>query len=189
MSRPPKPIAVIKGEGKSHRTKKEIEARERGEASTLSGISLKERPEVKNNTVAHKEFLRLSKLLRSLDKDDAVYEPVINRYCLIQAECTDLEEQKEYFYNLTRKLEDSWDNDLDDLGPEIKADYYLKFIRELVKLQNGIIKLDGNLQTKRRMLFDIERENIMTIAAALRSIPKQEEKSENPLLKALSGRK
>jgi hypothetical protein len=35
------------------------------------------------------------------------------------------------------------------------------------------------------MLLDIEKENIMTIAAALRSIPKKDDKSENPLLKAL----
>jgi diphthamide biosynthesis methyltransferase len=35
------------------------------------------------------------------------------------------------------------------------------------------------------MLLDIEKENIMTIAAALRSIPKNEEKSSNKLLEAL----
>lgn len=188
MPTPGKPIKVITSEGKSHVTKKQIDARERAEASTLSGVGLKERPEVKNNTVAHKEFLRLSKLLKTLNKDDAVYEPVINRYCLIQAECTDLEEQKEYFYNLIKMLQQSWRNDLSDLDPEMKADYYIQFVKEIAKLQNGIIKLDGNLQTKRRMLFDIERENIMTIAAALRSIPKQEPKQEDALLKALGQR-
>lgn len=187
MPTPPKPISVIKSEGKSHVTKKQIQARQEAEKATLSGVAIKERPEVKNNAVAHKEFLRVTKLLNNLDKNDAVYEPVINRYCLIQAECTDLEEQKEHFYALVKKLKESWDNDLDELEPEIKADYYLKYIRELVKLQNGIIKLDGALQTKRRMLFDIEKENIMTIAAALRSIPKKEEVSEDPLLKALRG--
>jgi hypothetical protein len=44
---------------------------------------------------------------------------------------------------------------------------------------------DRQIQVKRKMLFDIERENIMTIAAALRSIPKKEVKDSNPLREAL----
>lgn len=188
MSRPPKPIAVIKSEGKSHRTNKEIEFREKAESSTLSGTVLKERPEVKNNTVAHKEFLRLNKLLKSLEKNDAVYEPVINRYCLLQAECADIEEQKIYFYNLVKELKKSFKEVTDEFEDrEFAANLLVDHSRQMANLQNGIIKLDSNLQTKRRMLFDIERENIMTIAAALRSIPKQEEKGEDPLLKVLRG--
>lgn len=188
MSRPPKPIAVIKSEGKSHRTIKEIEFREKAESSTLSGAILKERPEVKNNTVAHKEFLRLNKLLKSLEKNDAVYEPVINRYCLLQAECADIEEQKIYFYNLVKELKKSFKEVADEFEDrEFAATLLIDHSRQMANMQNGIIKLDANLQTKRRMLFDIERENIMTIAAALRSIPKQEEKGEDPLLKVLRG--
>lgn len=186
MPTPPKPISVIKSEGKSHVTKKQIQARQEAEKATLSGVAIKERPEVKNNAVAHKEFLRVTKLLNNLDKNDAVYEPVINRYCLIQAECADLEEQKEYFYILIKGLQHSFEI-LDGIDPQAKAEMYIAFAKELVKLQNGIIKLDGALQTKRRMLFDIEKENIMTIAAALRSIPKKEEATEDPLLKALRG--
>lgn len=188
MSRPPKPVAVLKAEGKSHRTKEEIEKREKAEEGTLSGVSLKERPEVKNNAVAHKEFLRLSKILKNLDKFDAVYEPVINRYCLIQAECADLEEQKAYYYNLTKVLKESFKSVIDEIeSAEECAVLLIEHSKEMARLQAGILKLDAALQTKRRMLFDIERENIMTIAAALRSIPKQEEKSEDPLLKALMG--
>lgn len=186
MPTPPKPISVIKSEGKSHVTKKQIQARQEAEKATLSGVAIKERPQVKNNTVAHKEFLRVTKLLNNLEKNDAVYEPVINRYCLIQAECTDLEEQKEYFYNLIKKLDDSWDG-LDDISPSEKAEMYIDLAKEMARLQNGILKIDAALQTKRRMLFDIEKENIMTIAAALRSIPKQETQQEDPLLKALRG--
>jgi hypothetical protein len=47
------------------------------------------------------------------------------------------------------------------------------------------MSIDKMVQTKRKMLLDIEKENIMTIAAALRSIPKKEEKSSNKLLEAL----
>jgi hypothetical protein len=49
-----------------------------------------------------------------------------------------------------------------------------------------MIALDKQIQTKRKMLLDIEKENIMTIAAALRSIPKKTDEKENPLLKALN---
>ena len=36
-------------------------------------------------------------------------------------------------------------------------------------------------------MFKIERENCMTLASALRAIPKKPEKASNPLLEALSG--
>lgn len=189
MPTPPKPINVIKSEGKSHVTKKQIKQRESAEKATLSGMKITERPEVKNNATAHKEFKRVTKLLDILDKNDAVYESVINRYCLIQAECSDLEEQMEYFHILVRELKLSWKNDLSELDIATIADYHIKFSKEMIKLKNGILKLDLALQAKRRMLFDIEKENIMTIAAALRSIPKQEVPEEDPLLKVLQGSK
>ena len=52
---------------------------------------------------------------------------------------------------------------------------------------NSVLTIDRNIAQKRKMLLDIEKENIMTIASALRSIPKKEEKQENPLLKILRG--
>jgi hypothetical protein len=53
-------------------------------------------------------------------------------------------------------------------------------------MQNSIISLDRQIQSKRKMLFDIERDNAMTIAAALRNIPKKAEKNQNALLEALN---
>lgn len=47
MARPAKPASVIKLEGKSHRTKKELRTREQAENSLLSGTKLKESEEVK----------------------------------------------------------------------------------------------------------------------------------------------
>jgi len=43
------------------------------------------------------------------------------------------------------------------------------------------------IDKKRKMMLEIDKENVMTISAALRSIPKQPEKKENPLLAALRG--
>ena len=55
-------------------------------------------------------------------------------------------------------------------------------------IQKNIVNLDKQIQAKRKMLLDIEKENVMTIASALRCIPKKEDKdAENPLLKVLRG--
>jgi len=176
MPTPPKPYLVLKAEKKSHRTKAELKLREEGEKALVTGAALKERPEVKSNPVAHKEFLRLNKLLKAIGKNDAIYEAVINRYCLLQGECADYENT---IMNLKQDLE------------ELKENRHSMDRVEYYKLKNDIEKLidskDRQLQTKRKMLFDIERDNCLTIAAALRSIPKKAEKNENPLLKALNG--
>ena len=53
---------------------------------------MKERPEVRENETAHKEFLRLKKLLEKIDKFDDMYGAVINRYCILYAETKEFEE-------------------------------------------------------------------------------------------------
>ena len=53
-------------------------------------------------------------------------------------------------------------------------------------MQKNLVSLDRQVQSKRKMLSDIEKENIMTIAASLRSVPKKPEKKVNPLKEALS---
>lgn len=176
MPTPPKPFTVLVSEKKSHRTKNELKQRKRGEEALASGAALKERPEVKANPVAHKEFMRLNKLLKKIEKNDAIYEPVINRYCLLQAECVEFEDKRERFYQQMDQLEEK--------SSEMEFKDYFKLQSEM---QKNIINLDKQIQSKRKMLLDLEKENIMTIAAALRSIPKKSEKEENPLLKALNG--
>lgn len=73
------------------------------------------------------------------------------------------------------------------MDPESRASYLIEYTKSIDRLLRNIINLDKQIQTKRRMLFDIEKENIMTIASALRSIPKEVKTEENPLLKALQG--
>lgn len=154
--------------------------REEGEKALVSGVTLKERPEVKANPTAHKEFLRINKLLKNIEKNDAIYEPIINRYCLLQAECLDFEEKREAYYNDLNEL-------ISDKENFINNDNLATYYKMKSDIQKNIINLDKQVQSKRKMLLDIEKENIMTIAAALRSIPKKVEKEDNPLLKALNG--
>jgi ABC-type microcin C transport system permease subunit YejB len=178
MPTPSKPFTVLKAEGKSHRTKAELKQRERGEEALATGVTLKERSEVKDNPVAHKEFLRINKLLKNIEKNDAIYESVINRYCMLQAECKDFEEKRESFYRDIQELAE----DKDKLINEISLSTYYRMKNNM---QKQIIALDKQVQAKRKMLLDIEKENVMTIAAALRSIPKEAKTEENPLLKVL----
>lgn len=60
MARPSKSAAVLDDETLSHRTKAEIEDRKSAEEALVSGEKLKERAEVRENKIAHWEFLRVN---------------------------------------------------------------------------------------------------------------------------------
>ena len=172
MSRAPKPVIILADERKSHMTKAEIKFRKQAEAALLSDTKFKEKPEVKNNPVAHKEFLRLKKLFLSIGKNDGLYENAVNRYCQLFAECHDFEEKRERFYNDMEELKKQFDNGtLDFISYDVRR----------AKLAGLIIQLDKQVMSKRTMMLALEKENVMTIAASLRSIPKKAEaKPENP---------
>lgn len=179
MPTPAKPFKVLLAENKSHRTKAELQLREEGEEALSTKIKMKERKEVKQNKVAHKEFKRITELLENIEKNDALYENVINRYAILLAECSEFEEKRERFYNDMEKIEEEYVND---------EDFTIKEYYNLINsMQKNIVDLDKQIQAKRKMMLDIEKENVMTIASALRSIPKKESKEDNPLLKVLRG--
>lgn len=190
MARPPKPVAQLVAEGKSHRTKSELKQRKDAEDALLTGFALKVKPEVRQNEVAYKEFKRLLGIFKKIGKNDAIYEAVINRYCMIYAECIDFEQKRESFHEDLQELTEDKENlvyyeteDGEEKG-EISLTTYYKMKSSM---QKTIIDLDKQVQAKRKMLMEIEKENIMTIASALRSIPKAETKpASNPLLEALN---
>lgn len=183
MPTPPKPYLVLASEKKSHRTKKELTQREEGEKSLTSGTALKERPEVARNPMAHEEFIRISELLDSIEKSDALYEPIINRYCMMQAECYDLQIKREKIYETAFVLEKK----LEELGVDADFEDLRKVVNDIACIYATMIACDKQVESKRKMLLSIEKENIMTIAAALRSIPKKEENKGNALRDALNG--
>ena len=59
----------------------------------------------------------------------------------------------------------------------------------MASLAGSMLAIDKQLQSKRKMLLDIEKENIMTITSALRSIPKKvdTESNKEKLLRAING--
>jgi uncharacterized protein YbgA (DUF1722 family) len=168
------PLSVIDGNGKAHLTKSQKKLRKQGEEALATGAALKERSEVKNNPIAHKEFLRISKLLEKINKNDAIYEVIINRYCTMVAECFDLEEKREASYQIMLKLDENFNSEIDNTPEKERAQLVRSYARAHADLMNSLLCCDSQVQSKRKMLLDIEKENIMTIAAALRSIPKKD---------------
>lgn len=169
-------------EGRSHRTKKEMRQRKQAEQSLLTGEEIKEKPEVKQNKIAHKEFLRIKKLLKNIEKNDDLYGVVINRYCLLYAECFEFEKKREKMFEQLCDLQEKEDELIEHEEMTQKEFYGIEN-----SMQKNLIALDRQVQSKRKMLLEIEKENIMTIASALRSVPKKTEKKKNPLMEALNG--
>lgn len=165
MGRPSKPTNVIQMEKKSHRTKREMAVRKAGEASTLSGHPLKEAPATKADPVAHKTYQIIRKMFKAIEKDDGLYSPMVNRYCKITSEAEKLEIERA---RTEKMLEEQEDN----LEP-----------KEFIEMMKLLVSIDRELKNKRQQLFAIEKESCMTIASALRSIPKKPEQSAMSELK------
>lgn len=180
MPTPPKPVKVLEMEKRSHRTKKELIQRKNAEAALLTGVALKEKKEVKENPVAHKEFRRLRALLKSIDKDDDLYGETINRYCILVAECEDFQQKRERIYQQLCDFQGHMDELVDNEEISWKEAYNIE-----ANMQRNLLSMDKQIQTKRKMLLDMEKENVMTIASSLRSIPKKTEKKKNALMEAL----
>ena len=170
MSRPSKTTAVLGEEKRSHRTKAELRQRAAAENALITGKKMRERSEVKDN----KEWQRIRGLLEAAGKNEALYEATINRYCMLHAECLDFERKRQLFSNQLDELTEN---------TELEAADRYKY---QAQMQKNILSVDKQLQTKRRMMLDIEKECAMTISAAMRSIPKTTAEPKNPLMGILN---
>lgn len=179
MARPSKPAAVIEAEGKSHRTKAELEMRKAAEDAMLSHEPLYERAEVRKNKAAHAEFRRVAKLMGAIGKNDALYSSGLNTYCLLYAEIAKLESDRERIQAMTDKLMSKAEEICD-------PDELIQAIKAIDKLLGRVLSVGATIDQKRRLMLAIDKENVMTVSAALRSIPKTPEKAVNPILAALS---
>ena len=128
---------------------------------------------------AHRLFVTCRRLLRKIGKNDALYSTTINRYCQLYAECLDFQRKREVYHQRAFDLEQQF-------ADETKT---LAFYQTLADLEGKVIGLDRQVQAKRKMLLDIEKESCMTIAAALRAIPKQvpDETEDDDMNRFLSG--
>ena len=174
MPRPAKSANVLEFEGKSHRTKEELAYRAAGEKALLSGMNIREKDYVKKNSIAHKEFLRIEKLLEAIEKNDALQENVINRYCLIYAECHAMEKQLERSL-IALDLFDEESKELVESG-EME---FAESVRLRIEMQKQITTTGRQIHAKREMLLKIEKESLMTAAAAMRVVPKKPPPEKN----------
>lgn len=180
MGRASKPAEVIRLEGKSHRTKKELASRQRAETENLTGKQITEPAELKKDKTAHKEFLRIRQLLRLIKKDDELYGAPVRRYCINVSKLQAAEESVETMREELERLRGSRERFEEE---EKMAEYY----RLLVKMEEAVTKKEQLAQSFRKELADFEKENCMTIASSLRAIPKQPETKTNALREALNG--
>lgn len=160
----------------SHRTKREIALRAAAEKGTLTGEGMRERADVRGNLDAHKEFMRLRRLFRKIEKDDAIYAQPINDYCLLHAECL----------AIAGKI-DRIEEDLDYLEARRDEMEPVEYLQLRGALYDKELKLSAELDKKRDKKRAIEDKNLMNIQSALRSIPKKPDEKKNPLKEALSG--
>lgn len=170
--RPTKPLALVQG----HRTKAEKQVRAQAETKLLTGCQMKENPEVKANRVAHKEFRRLKKLLKTIDKDDDLFGHAINTHCTLVGEIAWLDETKQRLQSDLDKTENML-----EVSAKASEDFeaYYSARESISKL---IFSCDDKIMKKRKMSNDIGRENLLTIQSALRSIPKKAPKKEQSAL-------
>jgi predicted phage-related endonuclease len=173
MARPTKPVALVSG----HRTKDELAARREAEAAMLTGVPMKMQFQKKWHKIAAKEFERIKKLLATIGKDDALYEQIINTHCLLVEECQQIEDIRNQFIRSKEELQADYQAGRTG-NPESDGISAAEYYRLLVKLSQSIMSCDKQLMAKRKMLLDIDKENVMTVQSALRSIPKKPEKKQ-----------
>lgn len=163
--RKPKLLSEVKG----HITKAQRAARKRSEDDLMTGSALQEWPEVRANEIAHKRFQKIRNLYAALKKDDALLEPILNRYCLLLAEGRDLELIRERI-----------GQDITDLQANKGEMEFLEYIDKKQAFTGLLLKCDDKIQTKRKMLLDIEKENLGTITAMLRAAQKKPAEEKDP---------
>ena len=165
MPTPSMPLAIVKG----NINKDVRKMREKAEADLITGEALHCWQETKENPVAYKHYRRLSKLFSIIGKNDALIENVLNRYCVLLADCTEAEKRDANLQKMAERLEDQ------SVDME-----FVDYIKKALEIEKAIGANQARLNTKRKMLLDIEKENLMTLAAQMRSIPKKTKEEEAP---------
>ncbi len=185
MPTPRKSAAVLSMQDTSHKTKREIAKRKKAEQGALTGTRIKESEQTKNNELAHKEFLHMRKIMQSTGKDDDIYGNAVNRYCMLSAECLEFVQKREHIF---RELQDFCEKKDDMVENEELT--FREAYRIETEMQRNMLSIDKQIQTKRKFMLDIEKENGWTVKASLQTIPVKKENTGgamSSLKEALSG--
>ena len=173
MARPSKSVVLVEG----HRTKDELKVRREAENAMLTGIPIKMQFTRKEHKIAAKEFKRIKNLLSKIKKDDDIYGEIINTYCLLVEESKQIYDVREEFIRSKEELQADYQAGKTG-NPEKDGMKATEYYRLLAKLSQSIINCDKQLMSKRKMILDISKENLMTAQSVLRSIPKKPDEKE-----------
>jgi phage terminase small subunit len=154
-----KPTNLLRLEGRGHRTKAELEYRERGEKALSVGGAINESAQVKADKIAHAEFLRLKRLYSKIEFVDALDQQIINQYC---SEVSNIYKLQEMLVNLNSDLQS-----VETFEERVK-------IYDLIRLTNVAIH-----KSKELMLKYGDR-LLLNPAARIRAVPKTPPKEEKP---------
>jgi phage terminase small subunit len=165
--RPSKPVDLIVLEGKSHRTKEELNARRAAEAEMRVEGELKASKAVRASSIALAEFKRLKALYEGIAFVGALDQAILNRYCLALAMLEDLR-------GTARQMQDHLDA-LSEEGNELDA-------QTLCALYRSIASVIGKIQAQEKQLRAYEDRLLLTPAGRIRAVPKkppEKEKAES----------
>ena len=154
-----KPTNLLRLEGKGHRTRAELEYRERGEKALQTDMQFSESAQVKSDPTAHREFLRLRKLYAKIETVEALDEQIINRYC----------------------LEVSSTYQLQEMAARLTADLdAVEEVSDRLKVYDLIHKANVALSKNKEMLIKLEDRLFLNPVARIRAVPKTPPKEEKP---------
>lgn len=149
--RPSKPTDLIIFENKSHIGKVKLDARKSAETALYTGVNFTEAQQVKDNQIAHKEFLRLKNLYGKIAFVDALDKNIINRYCLEVAQLYDLQE---HIARLNKDLE------------------MTEQIEQRITLYGMINQVYVSMEKSKALLLKYEDRLFLNPAGRMRAIPK-----------------
>ena len=154
-----KPVNLLRMEGKGHRTKAEMDYRERGEKAMKTGREFKVSPLVKKDKIAHSEFLRLKRLFSKMETElvDALDQQIINRYCL---EVSNTYTLQEMLLQLSSDLENA------------------ESMEDRMELYSQIRSTNTAMTKNKELLLKYEDRLFLNPASRIKAIPKTPPKEE-----------
>lgn len=161
----PKPLELLKQEGKSHCTKKELELRKESEARMSLGEANITMPvNVRANTIARTEWYRIIKLYDNFSFVSSADRNILARYCMTHAEYMDLILYKKKIVEKAKK---------DDL--------------EAIDIVNILDKsnIDHMINKKTIILQKLEAALFLEPVSRIRAVPQPEEKKPPSRMESL----
>ncbi len=159
----PKPLSLVQG----HRTKAEIQARAANEKALSTEEKMRMPDSVKADKAAAAHWRRIVKVLGTVGMNEAFYENVLGRYCILLAEHDQLIAERAQRQNGV--------DDLRARKDELDASEYFELLTAATRLVDSV---DKQIAKKRDQLLSIEKENLLTVQGKLRAIPKKPEEKK-----------